>query len=198
MPAQPLSPSLASPVTPGATRGARIALALPVLAAVPLSLALACATPFAALAALAAALPRREALSLAGLAWLLNQAIGFGLLGYPLDPATLGWGLAIGAGTLAAAAAAGALPRLAGRPVATALCRLGSAFAAYEAVLYAAAFLLPGGAEAYAPMIVLRLFLINLAALAGLTLLQAGGLALARIASGRPLARSAGPRGRPA
>ena len=196
MPAQPLSPSLASPVTPGATRGARIALALPILAAVPLSLALACATPFAALAALAAALPRREALSLAGLAWLLNQAIGFGLLGYPLDPATLGWGLAIGAGTLAAAA--GALPRLAGRPVATALCRLGSAFAAYEAVLYAAAFLLPGGAEAYAPMIVLRLFLINLAALAGLTLLQAGGLALARIASGRPLSRSAGPRGRPA
>jgi hypothetical protein len=192
MPAQPLSASPAQ-----ANPGARASLALLALAAVLLSLALACATPFAALAALAAARSRREALSLAALAWLLNQAIGFGLLGYPLDPPTLGWGLAIGAGALAAALAAALVPRRgAGGPVATALLRLGSAFTAYEAVLCAAAFLLPGGADAFAPPIVLRLLLINLAALAGLSLLQAGGHALVRIASGRD--RAAAPRGRPA
>src|SRR5271156_4230381 len=59
--------------------------------------ALACATPFAAFAVVAAAmLPMRPAVLVVAAAWLVNQAIGFGALGYPLDANTMLWGLAIG------------------------------------------------------------------------------------------------------
>ena len=48
------------------------------------SFAFACATPFAAFAVVAAAmLPMRAALLVVTAAWIVNQAIGFGALGYP-------------------------------------------------------------------------------------------------------------------
>src|SRR6266567_8154943 len=69
------------------------------------SFALACATPFAAFAVIAAAtLPLRPALLVVTGAWLVNQSIGFGALHYPIDASTIAWGLAIGAATLAATA----------------------------------------------------------------------------------------------
>ena len=50
-----------------------------------LSTFFACATPFAALATLAALkLGRRDAITVIGLVWLANQVIGYGFLGYPL------------------------------------------------------------------------------------------------------------------
>ncbi|WP_336492852.1 hypothetical protein, partial [Methylobacterium nigriterrae] len=136
--------------------------------------AFACATPFAALATWAAlSLPRREGVALIALAWLVNQAVGFGLHAYPHDLATAAWGLAIGLGAFAAwPAAIGMAQRVRGGAVPSALVALMAAFAAYEAVLYAATFVLPGGAGAYAPAVLLRLFLINAGALAGLALLQ--------------------------
>ncbi len=76
-------------------------------AATAFSLAFACAAPFAALAALAARYqPPREAMLSIGLAWIANQAIGYGLLGYPHDANSYGWGLAIGIAALAGGYAA--------------------------------------------------------------------------------------------
>ena len=63
------------------------------------SFAFACATPFAAFAVVAAAmLPWRPALLVVTAAWLVNQAIGFGVLHYPLDRNTVLWGFGIGVG----------------------------------------------------------------------------------------------------
>src|SRR5437667_9327199 len=59
-------------------------IALLVVASAAYSLAIACATPFAAFAAIAAlTVPRRDALLLIGLVWFANQAVGFGMLHYP-------------------------------------------------------------------------------------------------------------------
>ena len=50
------------------------------------SLVFACATPFAAVAAVAAiTLPLRPALAASVGVWLANQAVGYGLLAYPID-----------------------------------------------------------------------------------------------------------------
>src|SRR5215813_8544451 len=76
------------------------------------SFALACATPFAAFAVVAAAmLPLQTALLAVTGAWLINQAIGFGLLHYPIDANTILWGFAIGMAALAATASAAAVLR---------------------------------------------------------------------------------------
>src|SRR6185312_7148286 len=65
------------------------------------SFALACATPFAAFAAIAAAtLPWRPACLVVVGAWLINQAIGFGVHHYPVDASTIAWGFVIGAAAL--------------------------------------------------------------------------------------------------
>lgn len=67
------------------------------------SLVLACATPFAAFAVVAAAmLPAGPALLVVAAAWLVNQAIGFGMLHYPIDTNTVLWGLIIGVAALVA------------------------------------------------------------------------------------------------
>src|ERR1700742_2351537 len=76
------------------------------------SFALACATPFAAFAVIAAAmLPLRPALLVVTGAWLVNQGIGFGALHYPIKTNTMLWGLAIGLAALAAAAVSAAVLR---------------------------------------------------------------------------------------
>src|SRR5580704_1050942 len=71
------------------------------------TLAVACGTPFAALAALAALfLPRRDAFALIAVNWLANQAIGFGLLHYPLNWDCYRGGINLGVAALLATAAA--------------------------------------------------------------------------------------------
>ena len=123
------------------------------------SFAFACATPFAAFAVVAAAtLPLQPALLVTLAAWLVNQAIGFGFLHYPIDATTIAWGLVIGAAALAATAASAAVLRLTGRTgtvVALAAALIG-AYAAYELVLFAATPFL-GGAEDFTAAIVGRL-----------------------------------------
>lgn len=77
------------------------------------SFAFACAAPFAAFAVVAAAtLPLQSALLVMAATWLVNQAIGFGFLHYPIDASTIMWGFVIGAAALAATAASMALLRL--------------------------------------------------------------------------------------
>lgn len=135
------------------------------------SFALACATPFAAFAVLAAAtLPLASALLVVAAAWVVNQTIGFGALGYPIDLHTILWGIAIGVAALIATAAAGLVLRLIprmGRPVAIGLALVG-AYATYEIVLFAFTPAL-GGAGAFTPAIVGRLAILNVLWVIGLS-----------------------------
>jgi hypothetical protein len=134
------------------------------------SFALACATPFAAFAVAASAmLPQRPALLVVTGAWLVNQAIGFGVLHYPIDAHTMLWGLAIGAAALAATAISSAVLRSLPRsrtPLALALAFVG-AFGAYEVVLFAVTPFL-GGAASFTAAIIARLGLLNAGWLIGL------------------------------
>src|SRR6185312_12087757 len=67
------------------------------------SFVFACATPFAALAAVGALyLRRREALVMVGAAWLANQFIGYVFLHYPQTTDSFAWGAMIGLAALAA------------------------------------------------------------------------------------------------
>jgi hypothetical protein len=134
------------------------------------SFALACATPFAAFAVVAAAmLPLRPALLVAVGAWLVNQTIGFGALHYPIDGSTIAWGFVIGAAVLAATAASAAVLRaLPMNHTALMLAvTLVCAYAGYQLVLFAATPFL-GGAGAFTVTIVTRLGLSNMVWLIGL------------------------------
>lgn len=142
-------------------------MAFVVLASLGLSRAFACATPFAAVAVVAAStLPWRRALAQVVLVWLGNQAIGFGFMHYPHTVATIGWGGAIGFAALASFWAAWAVVRLiSASPIAVAAIGLLPAYAAYEAILFAATWVLPSGSGAFVPAVLLRILAINAVAL---------------------------------
>jgi len=134
------------------------------------SFALACATPFAAFAVVAAAmLPLPSALLVTTGAWLVNQTIGFGALHYPIDASTFAWGFVIGAAALAATAASATVLRAlpANRTPLMLALTLVCAYAVYELVLLAATPFL-GGAGAFTAAIVTRLGLLNVLWLIGL------------------------------
>lgn len=91
--------------------------------------ALACMTPFAALAALAATHMRaRDGAALMLVAWGVSQGVGFGLLHYPHDTKTIEWSIALGLAALAAVG--GARLALAPRRTDRLPVRLAAAFAA--------------------------------------------------------------------
>ena len=100
--------------------------------------------------------------------WLVNQAIGFGVLGYPWTVDTILWGFAIGAAALLAAVLACATLRFGLRNSVTAI---GAAFvlalAAYEGGLFLVTFAL-GGQDAFTPAIVGHVALLNLGWTVGL------------------------------
>ncbi|MCC5999596.1 MAG: hypothetical protein JJU19_01865 [Pararhodobacter sp.] len=157
-------------------------MGLLVAVAILFSLALACGMPFAALGALAAlTLAPRDALLLAGLGWLANQAIGFGLMGYPLDPRTLAWGIALGLSALAAVVAAGVARRLARSGMRVPLA-LGAAVIGQQGTVFAASLVLGASASAFAPPVLWMILWTNTLAFALLLLAQAAGawLGLAR------------------
>ena len=155
------------------------------------SLAVACGTPFAALAALGALyLPRRDAFVLILVNWLVNQTIGFAFLHYPMNWDCYRGGIDIGIAaqlaTLAAMLAHGPL-RSASASV-KALASFAAAFITYEAALFA---LSPAGSSAdFAAAVVAYIFWVNAIAFVGLSLLNAAAAALGFVA--RP-GRSAGP-----
>jgi hypothetical protein len=135
------------------------------------SFAFACATPFAAFAVIAAAeiLSLPSALLVVAAAWVVNQAIGFGALHYPIDANTILWGAFIGAAALAGTAAAALVLRLAQSAnivVALGLALL-AAYTAYELVLLAATPFL-GGEGAFTAAIVGRIGVLNILWLIGL------------------------------
>jgi hypothetical protein len=146
-------------------------VALLTAASTATTLALACATPFPALAALAAVhMRRREGVALMLLAWLASQFVGFFLLGYPRDGSTLAWGFALGTAAMGSALAGSAAVRaLNYRSVAA---RLSLAYAAgftdYKGVIVGWALVLGGLHTATAPDLLAEQFVRNAAILIGL------------------------------
>ena len=134
------------------------------------SFALACATPFAAFAVIAAAmLPLRPALLVVTGAWLVNQGIGFGALHYPIDGNTMLWCAVIGIAALAATAASSAVLRAlpqSGTPLILAPALI-CGYGIYELVLLAATPFL-GGAGDFTAAIVAQIGFTNIAWLIGL------------------------------
>ena len=114
-------------------------------------------------------LPVPAALLVVAVAWIVNQAIGFGVLGYPIDAGTMLWGLAIGAAALIATAMSALvlrfLPR-AGGPAVLGLILI-AAYAAYEVVLFAFTPAL-GGAGSFTLEIIARIGLLNVMWMIGL------------------------------
>lgn len=159
--------ALSNPASPHAPQ--LFVTLLLVAASASASLIFACATPFAAFAVIAAALlPLRQAVAAVLAAWVANQAIGFGLLGYPRT-----WDAALAGFFIAAAAAVAtvvadrvfrtlSLGRVAAYPLV-----LLAAFAVYEVLLFAVTPL-TGGAETFSPEIVGQVAFTNAVWLAGL------------------------------
>jgi hypothetical protein len=140
-----------------------------------LSLGFSCAAPLAAFAAIGAVtLRRRDALLVIAAVWLANQFIGFAALHYPLERGALAWGGVLGAAAIGATLAARwGISRYSQR---NRFIRAGAAFmaafAAYEGILFAISAMSATGIADFAPVIVLRIFLINATAFASLSLLR--------------------------
>jgi hypothetical protein len=145
------------------------------VATIAASFVFACATPFPALAALAALhMNRGDAFALTAVIWGTNQIIGYGLLHYPQSSDSVAWGIAIGAGAMiATASAAGAesATRSYGWAAAT-LASFASAFAGYEIALRAATIVLPSNPDAFGLAVTLYVLKVNALAFAGLLVLQ--------------------------
>ncbi len=160
------------------------------------SLLFACATPFPALAALAALhMNRRDAFILTGIIWVANQSVGYLFLHYPQTWDSFAWGLALGIGALIATGVAAGTERVVrplGRASAILAC-FAVAFTAYELVLYVAATMLPTEPGAFGLPVVLYLLEINAGSLAGLLVFQYGSARLGLVPprQGIRLARAA-------
>ncbi|PWR17772.1 hypothetical protein [Zavarzinia compransoris] len=155
------------------------------LAGAAFSLVLACATPFAALAAIAALnLSRRDAVLAVVLAWAVNQAIGFGLLSYPHDASTYAWGGAIGISALlslaGAVAAAGLLARR--HALVRGLAGFVAAFVVWQLALYASALAIGNGEGAFSAAIVGYVLQMNVLALAILAVVHQAAISLGLVA----------------
>lgn len=150
------------------------------VAAVAGSVLTACMMPFVAVAVMAAATLRtRQAVATVAVAWGANQALGFGLMGYPLTSYAIGWGIALGAASLLSLAVAVAILRRGIWHMRLALAGV-AGFAAFEALLYGYAHL-AGGLGTFTPAIIGQLALNE-------------GLWLAALLAARALLHRAAPR----
>ncbi|MFV0624886.1 hypothetical protein ACBY01_12870 [Sphingomonas sp. ac-8] len=140
------------------------------LASVATTLALKCATPFPALAALAAVHMRRsDGIALMLVAWGASQLVGFCLLDYPTTANTFGWGAAMGAAAVAGAVAAhAAAARLRSGLLVSLAASYVAAFVVFKVVTLLASLGLHGGGGAFAADVLVRQFARNAAILVGL------------------------------
>ena len=146
-------------------------LAILAVATIAFTLVFACAAPFAALGAAAAlTLSRRDALLATVALWLVDQAAGYLIVGYPWTLHSVAWGPAIGvASVLGTLSAQWTVRRLAeAGDLVRALAAMILAFAAYEVAIFLVSVALLGGTEMFAPRIVGQVFVTNVAALVGL------------------------------
>lgn len=143
------------------------------------SWALACATPFAALAALAATrMSRRDGIALMAVAWFASQAVGFGIHHYSHSPKTLMWGGAIGTAAIVSLLAA----RLAGTKARGSVAQLALAYlgavVGYKGMLVLWSLALGGLSIALSPVYFAQSFVRDGAILLGLLLLYRGLVAI--------------------
>jgi hypothetical protein len=146
-------------------------LALLVVAVSAFSFVAACATPFAAFAAVAAlTLSRGDAFRITVALWVADQIVGYAIHGYPRTPESFAWGAAIGAAALLATWTARlTVTRLqAAAPLTRALSALLGAFAVYEGTLFAVAVSGLGGTESFTLGIVTRILAVNAVSFVGL------------------------------
>lgn len=164
-------------------------ITLIVLATIVGSFVFTCATPFAALAALAALhMNRRDAFILIGMSWLTNQAVGFGFLDYPQTWDCLVGGMSIGAGAIIATAAAAAAERAVRSHggLLTMLACFATAFASYEITIRAVTAMQSSGEGDFSPEVLMYVLKVNAVAFGGLLLLQRAGDWLGLAPSRRP------------
>jgi hypothetical protein len=157
------------------------------LAAIGVTFALSCVTPFAALAvALAGTIGLRASLRVMIIVWFANQVIGFGFFHFPHTPNTFLWGSAIGGAAIVTIVSASLVMKY-GSSCPT-LLRLGIAFlvsfAVYEMTLLGVAALL-GGFETFKPAIVAQIGFVNAVSLVGMVVLNEVAAALCRRWLGR-------------
>ena len=144
------------------------------------SFAYACAAPLAAISALAAIkMGRSDGVVLVTIAWLANQAVGYGLLDYPQTANSFAWGGAIGVAAIAGFYATRSVLVIGLPRIATLCAALVAAFAAYEIILYATGLVLGSSVSAYSPAVVGRIFAINAVSFLGLLLLHRIAVAIA-------------------
>jgi hypothetical protein len=125
-------------------------IALIVGSSILFSLALACATPFAALGTVAGTkMVRRDAIALVIVTWLANQLIGYFILGYPRTWDSFARGAAIGVAAILATFIAIESTRWSGATLKAIVIAFLAAFITYEGTLYAATALLPSSDEAF-------------------------------------------------
>src|SRR5258708_37203862 len=131
-----------------------------------LSFVFACATQFAAFAVLAAmTLSRPDAIRTTVALWMVNQVIGYGMLGYPRTVSSVTWGLAIGIAAVSCTLVARLIIRRlsAARGPIRAAVALGGTFAVYEAALFTVAAAGLGGSGSFPAPIVGRVPAMNVA-----------------------------------
>jgi hypothetical protein len=156
-------------------------LALLVVAISGFSFVYACAPPFAAFSVLAAmTLSRRDAIRTTVALWLVNQAVGYVILGYPRTVNSFTWGLIMGVAAVLATLLAGQivarLQTVGG--LTRALVALGGTFATYEVVVYAIAVAGLGGTGSFDLPSVGHILVVNVISLAGLYVLYRVGAAV--------------------
>ena len=156
---------------PGRMPASTLWIMLLTLASTATTLVLACATPFTALAALAATQMRaRDGVLLMLAAWASSQLVGFCVLDYPRDAKTIAWGFALGVAAVTCVVAARlVVDRL---PSRSALLQIVAAYlvasVAFKLVILLWSFGLGGVETTLSPSINARQLVRNGAILAGL------------------------------
>lgn len=150
------------------------------------SWALACATPFAALAALAATrMSRRDGIALMLVAWFASQAVGFGIHHYSHSPKTLMWAGAIGTAAIVSLLAARFAETKARGPVAQLALAYVGAVIGYKGMLVLWSLALGGLSIALSPVYFAQGFVRDGAVLLGLLVLYRGLIGIGVPAAGR-------------
>ncbi len=156
------------------TGGTRIWVGLLATASAVTSFLLACATPFAALAAIAATrMSARAGFALMALAWAINRVVGLCMRDYPRDLTAVGWAFAFLTAAFAAFAAArwgAGMVSSNGKLVRTATA-FGTGFVAYKATIIGWSVFLGGMHSAASPYWTARQFGREALILAGLLVL---------------------------
>lgn len=139
------------------------------------TLVLACATPFPALAALAAVYVRRaEALLLIAAAWGASQVVGFCVLDYPVDANSVAWSAGLGTSAIVSLLVAQLSIRQLGtvHVIGRLIVAYVAAYVGFKVAVFGWTLALDSGWAAFSTKVLLRQFVRYGAILAGLVVLH--------------------------